>query len=133
MPEGINIIAILLSSVSGFMIGGLWYSPVLFQKPWMRHAGMTDEMVKGGNPAIIFGGAWLLSLLASVAFAFFMGTEFTWATGAAVGATAGIAWVAGSLGVNYLFERKPLPLFVINGGYFVVQYTIIGTIIGALQ
>ena len=37
-----------------------------------------------------------------------------------------------SLGVNYLFERRPLGLWLINGGYFTLQFTAMGAIIGAM-
>jgi hypothetical protein len=32
--------------------------------------------------------------------------------------------------MNYLFERKPLKLFLINGGYHTLQFTVIGAILG---
>jgi hypothetical protein len=46
--------------------------------------------------------------------------------------TAGLCWVAASFGINYLFERKNLALFAINGGYHTLQFTLIGLILGAL-
>ena len=49
---------------------------------------------------------------------------------AAAGFAAGLCWVAGSFGINYLFEQRPLRLFLINGGYHTVQYTVIGLILG---
>ncbi len=36
--------------------------------------------------------------------------------------------MAASLGINYLFERKPLKLFLINGGYFTLQFTLYGLV-----
>ena len=51
--------------------------------------------------------------------------------GAMVGFMAGMFWVAASIGVTYLFERKPLSLFLINAGYHVVTYTLMGIILGA--
>lgn len=53
--------------------------------------------------------------------------------GFAVGAgfAAGLAWVAGSFGISYLFEHRSLKLWLINGGYHVVQYTLFGAILGA--
>jgi len=70
-------------------------------------------------------------LVASAAFAVFLGPEINAATGALYGFTAGLCWVTASLGITYLFERKPLILFLINGGYQTLQYTLIGAIIGA--
>ena len=42
MPE-VNWIAIVVAAVGSFVLGGLWYSPVLFGKAWQREAGLTDE------------------------------------------------------------------------------------------
>jgi hypothetical protein len=126
----LNWLAILASALSAFVLGGLWYS-VLFARPWQKAAGVSDEQMRSGNPAVTFGGAFVLSLVASAAFAVFLGPEINLATGALYGFTAGLCWVTASLGITYLFERRPLVLFLINGGYQTLQYTLIGAILGA--
>ena len=52
------------------------------------------------------------------------------AFGAGAGFAAGFAWVAASFGVNYLFEAKSCKLFLVNGGYHTVQFTVMGAILG---
>ena len=81
--------------------------------------------------ALIFGGSFVLALIASASFAVFLGPDVNAATGALYGLTAGLCWVAASFGINYLFERKNLMLFLINGGYHTLQFTLIGLILGA--
>jgi hypothetical protein len=46
------------------------------------------------------------------------------------GFSAGLSWVAASFGINDLFEPKSLVLFLINGGYHTVQFTVIGLVLG---
>ncbi len=36
----VNYLAILVAAVGVFVLGWLWYSPLLFFKPWMRLRGM---------------------------------------------------------------------------------------------
>ena len=43
----------------------------------------------------------------------------------------GLGWVAMSLGVIYLFEPRPFKLWLINSGYQVLTYTVMGGILGA--
>ena len=131
MPE-FNIWAVLAAAVASFVLGGLWYSPVLFGKAWQKAAGLTDEQLAKGNMAMIFGLAFVLCLAASFVFAMFLGPRPPMALGLGAGASAGIFWVAASFGVNYLFERKSLKLFLINGGYHAVQFTLIGLILALL-
>lgn len=127
----INWIAVIAAAVSSFVLGGVWYS-TLFAKVWQGAAGLSDAQIKGGNPALIFGGSFVLALIAATTFAIFLGPEIDAATGALYGLTAGLCWVAASFGMNYLFERKSLVLFLINGGYHTLQFTLIGAILGAL-
>lgn len=131
MPP-VNWIAVIVASLSGFALGALWYSPVLLGKQWQREAGLTDEKLREGSPAIIFGGAFVLSFLAALMFAMFLGPDVTLAQGALYGLAAGLFWVSAAFGVNYLFERRSLGLFLINGGYNTVWFVLIGTVIGAL-
>jgi hypothetical protein len=131
-PEAgsINWLAAVVAALSAFMLGGLWYSPALFGKAWMHATGLTPEQLAGGNPAKIYGLSFILALVASVVFALFLGPapDLGFAIGA--GASAGLCWVAASFGINYLFERKSLALFLINGSYHTVQFTLYGFILG---
>ena len=42
-----------------------------------------------------------------------------------------LGWVAMSLGVIYLFEQRPFKLWLINSGYQVLTYTVMGGILAA--
>lgn len=131
MPE-VNYIAVALAALSAFLLGGLWYSPAMFANRWMRLTGQSEETLKGGNMAMIFGGAFVLNLIAAWVLAMFLG-PMPLHQATLAGLSVGLCWVATSLGVNYLFERRPLGLWLINSGYFVLQFTIMGAIIGVMS
>lgn len=130
MAIEVNWWGVLLAALSGFVIGGLWYA-LLFAKPWQRAAGVTDEQLRGGAVRA-FAGTFVLSFVMAAALAAFIGPAGA-AFGAAAGAVAGVAWVAAAFGVNYLFERRSVTLFAINGGYNAVTFTVMGVIVGAMQ
>lgn len=132
MPE-VNLLAVLVCGVSSLVLGAIWYSPHVFAKPWQRAAGLSDEQAASGNLAMIFGGAFLLSLVAAFVFALFLGRAFGLGPAVAAGFSAGLCWVAASFGINYLFERRPLKLWLINGGYHTLQFTLFGLILGLMQ
>ena len=127
----INWLAVFGAALSSFLLGGVWYS-ALFAKVWQNAAGLSDAQIKNGNMALIFGGSFVLAMIASATFAIFLGSEIDATTGALYGLCAGLCWVGASFGINYLFERKSLTLFLINGGYHTLQFTLIGLILGAL-
>lgn len=128
MPE-FNIWAVLTAAVSSFLLGGLWYSPLLFGKAWQREVGLSDQQLASGNMALIFGLSLVLSLLAAFVFAMFLGPRPPLALGLGAGFSAGLCWVSASFGINYLFERRTLKLFAINAGYHTLQFTLIGLIL----
>jgi len=132
MPE-VNWIAIVVAAVASFLLGGLWYSPVLFARAWQREAGITDEQLKNANMGKIFSLAFILCLLAAWIFATFLGPRPSLALGFGAGFSAGLFWVAASFGINYLFERRSFKLFLINGGYHTLQFTVIGGVISLLS
>ena len=129
MPE-VNWLAVFAATVAAFVLGGLWYSPVLFGKRWQAAAGLSDEQASAGSPLVIFGGAFVLALIASACFAMFLGPrpELGFATSA--GLAAGLCWVATSFGINGLFQRERLSLVLINAGYHTLQFTLMGLILG---
>ena len=131
MDVQLNYFAIFVAALSTFLIGGLWYSPAVFGKAWMRENGFTEESLKNGNMVKIFGLAFFLGLIAAVNLAMFMGPEDKPAMGALWGFLAGFGWVSTFVGTHYLFERKSFPLFLINAGYSIVALTFMGVIIAA--
>ena len=132
MPE-ISWIAVVLCGVATLLIGGLWYSPLLFGSAWQRETGLSDATLRSGSVPLRFGVTFLLGALAGAVFALFIGDAMTLAQSTAAGAAAGVAWVAAAFGINYLFEHRSLRLWLINGGYHALQFTAFGAIIGALQ
>ena len=71
MPD-INYLAVVLAALSAFLLGGLWYSPLLFANKWAALTGLSEEKLKSGSMAMIFGGAFLLNLIAAWMFAVFL-------------------------------------------------------------
>lgn len=129
--EQLNIWAVLVSALSTFLIGGVWYSPAVFGKAWMKENGFTEESLKGASMVKIFGLSFILGLIAAINLAMFMGPENKPEMGALWGFLAGFGWVATFIGTHYLFERRSFRLFLINSGYSIVSLTIMGIIIAA--
>ena len=68
--------------------------------------------------------AWALAMLIG---------DAGWAWGLHWGLFGGICFAITANGVDYLFERASLKLFWVNGGYKLVSFAVMGTIIGAGQ
>ena len=126
--DGIQWWAVLAAAVSAFLLGGLWYGP-LFKHVWCREAGVDPDK-PNGHPAKIFGGAFLLSLIAAGVFAWFLGPAPPLRESVGTGIVIGMAWVAASFGINYLFAGRSQTLWLIDGGYHTLQFALYGLILG---
>ena len=131
MPP-IDWIASIVAAVLAFVLGGIWYSPALFAKPWQADTGLSDEQINAAHKGKVFGISFIYCLLAAITFSMFLGPDPSVAFGVGAGACAGIFWVGSSFGVNYQFELKPTRLLLISGGYHAVQFTLYGLIFGLL-
>ena len=128
----VNYYAVLAAALSTFIIGGLWYSPVLFQRAWMTANGLEATDLERGSPGVIFGVSLLLAVIMSMNLAMFLSgpeTAVTW--GATAGALTGLGWVTPALTTVALFERRSWRYIAINGGYWVASFTVMGAILGA--
>jgi len=122
-----NIWAIGVAAVSSFLVGGLWYSPVLFGRVWNRENGGQPP---AGHPARVFGISLLFSLLAAACFALLLGPAPSPAQGLRLGALAGLGLVAASFGINYQFAQRSFLLWLIDAGYHAVQFLVFGLVLG---
>ena len=128
--SSLNYLAVVVAALSSFLTGSLWYSRLLFGKAWMKENGFTQESTQKGNMAVIFLGAFILSLIIAFNLAAFIGPEGDLMFGMFAGFAAGAGWVAAAFGIIFLFEQKTLRLFLIHAGYFIVTFTIMGAILG---
>lgn len=128
----INYFAVLAAALSTFVLGGLWYSPVLFGKAWMGVNDFTDADLQTFNKARMFGWSFLFSLVMALNLAMSLAdpkTNVSW--GMIAGGLAGLGWVAMAIAIIGVFENRPWKYIAINGGYMTVAFVIMGAIIGA--
>ncbi len=131
--DAINWLAVLVAGLSAFALGGLWYSPVLFGKAWMKANGFTEEgLAEGANPAKIYGISLVFTLVMAFNLAGFLaGHDAGAVRGMAMGFHAGFGWIAMGLGVVAMFERRSLAYILINGGFMTAALLLMGAILGA--
>ena len=129
--QQINWLSVIVSALAAFAIGSLWYSPLLFGKAWQKLIKLTDEDIKDANMPLIFGTTFVLNIIGAFVLDMFIGNQATLATGLMAGLFVSIAWIATSLGINYLFSRKSLELYFIDAGYYVTFFAVMGIILGA--
>ena len=97
--DQLNLFAVVAAAVSSFVIGGLWYSPLLFQKAWMTANNFKESDLQNANMAVIFGVSFVFALVMALNLAMFLNapdTTLSW--GATAGALTAI-WVA--LGIRH--------------------------------
>lgn len=64
----VNYLAVLVASAAVFVLGWLWYSPLLFFKPWMRLRGMDPVGAMAG--AKMPAGKLLIELVRCLVLAY---------------------------------------------------------------
>jgi hypothetical protein len=131
MPH-INWFAVLAAAVSTFVLGGLWYSPFLFGRAWMRVNNLNEADLAKSNMAKIFGLSFFFAVIMAANLAAFLAEPKTTASwGATAGFLAGFGWVTLAIATIALFERRSWKYTLINGGYMTVSFVIMGLILGA--
>lgn len=130
-----HYLGILLAAAAMFGVGSVWYSPVLFAKAWMRGAGMDpNQKPDGKTMAKTFGGTFLLLLVCAAVLDILI-TNSTAGEGILHGLFMGFLGgiIATAItAINHLFEKKSLSLFLINAGYDVVGFCLMGVILSLL-
>lgn len=121
------MVGVVLAAVAFFAVGALWYG-VLFSRQWMRLTGVTESQARQSNLPLIYGVSAVLGLVAAIGLAAIIG-----AASAGSGLGVGALVVAPVLAVQVLYDRRPLTLWALNAGYYVLGFAAMGLILGALQ
>jgi Protein of unknown function (DUF1761) len=119
--------ALLVSALILWLLGAAWYSPALFAKPWMAALGIVPGHQKKGLAA-----GMLASFLGDVLVALVMLHIVLWSEAASLGAgvfVGFICWLgffAATMFPQGLYEGRPMKLFAINSGYWLLGLLIVG-------
>lgn len=124
--DEINLLAVLSGAAAFFVVGVLWYA-VLLPKPWQKAAGLSDQTVQASNMPLIFGLAFLFEVLIALTLWHIIARSGASDRGVMMMAIGfGATIMTPAIGINYLFLRKPLKLFLIDAGHLIVGMAAMG-------
>jgi hypothetical protein len=129
MTANVNVISVLVAALATFIIGGPWYSPALFLKPWQEAMQVTTT--KRGHPVRVFGLAYIFSVLACALLASMLRPETGALGGLKLGLLVGAGFVATSYGINYQFANRSFVALCIDGGFHILQFASFGVVLAA--
>ncbi len=129
MEPSIDYLAVLFAAIATFAVGGLWYSPILFGDRWATLAQL-DEQTLVQDAGWVYGSTFVLQLAMALNLALFLVPDPSPAFALGASFAAGFGWVALGMGVTFRFERRPLALWMIDGGYHTVSFSTMGAVLG---
>ena len=132
MPH-VNLLAVIVATLSSFMLGGLWYSKLLFGPAWHRENGPPPADAGDQHPASVFGISFAFALIAALGYAVVFGAPASLAQAAERGFVVGFCVVGASFGINYQFASRSAVLWLIDAGYHALQFTLYGVILGTMR
>jgi len=124
----VNYVAVLVAGIINLILGMVWYAPRVFGGAWMRMSKITPEMAERGKrrmPLMAFI-AFIAGVIMAYVLSFF---AIAWGVFDAIGALDVAFWIwlgfiAPVLLGSVLWEQKPMKLYVINAGYWLVSLVV---------
>lgn len=138
----VNYLAVIVAAIVIFVLGGLWYSPVLFAKKWIALQGRTEEQMRAdaarSNMPVMYLMAFITALIIAWAMAVLAVAlvpshatatgQWLW-RGIKLGCFCWFGFVLPTTFATSLFSMKPRQLWLIDAGYNLVSFVIAGAII----
>jgi Protein of unknown function (DUF1761) len=116
----INWFAVLVAAVAYFMIGGLWYSKVLFGSKWASLTGLDmNDPEKNKGVVQLMISSFIMMLVTCIGLALLVARMdlFILSSGLKLGMITGICFAITAIAITYMYERKPVALYAITCGY----------------
>jgi len=134
----INYLAVFVAAILIFLVGGLWYSPVLFAKRWIALQGRTEEQMRAqaaaSNMPMMYLAAFICAFIQAWVMAMVIGhmsqiAEMGIAHAAIFSALLWLGFAATTSYATALFSGKPKQLWLIDSTYNLVSFVIAGIIL----
>jgi MFS family permease len=119
----INWLAVLVAAVAYFMIGGLWYSKVLFGPKWASLVGLNmNDPEKNKGVVKLMIGSFIFMLITCIGLALLVVRMdlFILSSGIKLGLITGICFAVTAVAITYIYESKPTALYAITCGYHLI-------------
>lgn len=117
----LNYLAILLAAAAKFVIGGIWFSPILFGDLWLKETGLKKEELGRPRDALLTG--LIICILVSFSFAILLQMlALDLRSAMAVGVIIAIGITAAQIGLSFPFEGRSLKLFLIYATQCVAEF-----------
>ncbi len=117
----LNYFAILLAGLAKFVIGGLWFSPLLMGNQWLKETGLKQDELGSPRDAMLTGFA--ICLLVSFSFAILLQMlALDLRSAIAVGVIIAIGITSAQMGLSFPFEGRSLKLFLIYATQCVAEF-----------
>lgn len=132
-PITLNYWAILVAALSSYVLGALWYSPLLFGKLWVKLMGWSHEQMEHHKKGAARG--YIVTLVTALVSSLVMAhvVDYTWSYTAADGATTGfwiwLGFVATVMIGGVLWEGKKFSLYILNTAYQLASLVLMGVIL----
>jgi hypothetical protein len=133
MDITINYLAVFIAALVSFIIGWLWYSPMVFGKLWVKEAKIDPAAMEAGKKQmpVSAGIGFLSQLVASYVIAHLLALlliiDIAEALQFAFWGWLGLSAVP-MLGM-VLWERKSVTYYAITAGYWLVGFCVIAAIL----
>ena len=130
----VNWLAVVAATVALYVLGGLWYSPVLFGPRWRAGVGFVPP--HGWKPgALLYLGPLLGCFVATLATALLVtiADAHSAKDGVMLGLIVGLGYAAAVAGVDATAPSHPRPgtLALIVGAYWTIGLTMVAVILSA--
>jgi hypothetical protein len=129
--EGINWLAAIVAGAIYFGLGALWYSPLLFAKPFIKYRGMTSEEIQKSGKPTDYLMALISDLVTALGLAIFvkLANATTLVDGLVVGIVVALVFASTSSLKYTIFSGPHKGLWVIYSGYQLVGFASMGVIL----
>jgi|SRR6266566_582566 len=134
----VNYLAVLVAAIVIFVLGGLWYSPVLFAKRWIALQNRTEEQMRAqaaaSNMPMMYLAAFICAFIQAWVLAAVIGhlrevSKMDALHGAAFGAVVWLGFAATTSYATALFSGKPKQLWLIDSMYNLVSFVLAALIL----
>jgi hypothetical protein len=129
--QDINWLAVLAATVAAFLLGGLWFSPVMFAKAWVAAINKPPEELGKPLPSMMI--TFVTTFIMATTLALIIGRMPMMSPigGLRFGITVGIGIVLMGMISDYAFTGTSRTLLWIQGSYHVAMVTLMAVILAA--